>query len=309
VPDGPPDTQPQTPRIGGRSADADSQRAKQGASGEEHRTAVELPVFSTVEPIEHLPARHAESHIEREIPDRQQILHFPQIARAGQPVAVDTQFALFEAREAVRAAYGERTIFRQFAVEIRATREREPYHVTTHWQRHADSQLRALPVSIATHGAVALKVLERHGHSASRIERRIAAVEFGKQVQAGVGRIALGHECWADVHVDFALVVEIADPGLTVTTYVCSEIELGHAILEIVTRHALVIDEHVFQRARQGQSRFDEEAASSFQRLVEPGGQQALATQLQFVVPLRSERVHPGAHVAAIQRKSHVAFA
>ena len=164
VPDRPPDAHPQTPGFGGRRADTDGQRTEQCAPGEEYRSTVEFTIISTVEAVEDLSARHADSHIERKIPDGQQFLHFPQVARAGQPVVLDTQFALFEAGEAFGTAHGERAIARQVAVEIRSTGERHPDHVTAKRHCHADSDLRSLPVAIATQRAVALQVVERHGH-------------------------------------------------------------------------------------------------------------------------------------------------
>ena len=68
-------------------------------------------------------------------------------------------------------------------------------------------------------------------------------------MQAGIHGFALGHDGRADIHVDVTFVVHVADPGLAVTTHVRAEVELPDEILEVVARHALVIDEYVFQRA------------------------------------------------------------
>ena len=69
-------------------------------------------------------------------------------------------------------------------------------------------------------------ILERHGHSTGRIERRVAAVELGKQVHAGIHGFALGHEGRADVHADIAFIVKVADSSLPVATHVRTEIQL-----------------------------------------------------------------------------------
>ncbi len=45
-----------------------------------------------------------------------------------------------------------------------------------------------------------------------------------------------------------AFVVHIADSGLSITTHVRSQVELGPEILECVARHAFVIDEQVLER-------------------------------------------------------------
>ncbi len=136
------------------------------------RSAVKAAILAIVDAVVHLATGYSEPRIKRKIPDRQQILHLPQVAGVGQPVLVDTHFALFEARKAAGPTHRERAIARQVAVEIRACADRHPQHVTAQRHRQPNADLGALPIAVATQGFIALQVFERHGDSTGRIERR-----------------------------------------------------------------------------------------------------------------------------------------
>src|SRR4051794_27221397 len=81
------DTEPHAPGVGGRGTDADGERPHHRAAGQEEGSAIDADGILLVEAVVHRTAHHAYAGVQREVLERQDILHVPQVAGADVPVA------------------------------------------------------------------------------------------------------------------------------------------------------------------------------------------------------------------------------
>src|SRR5688572_24302192 len=128
-----PNAQPYAPGVGRRRADAQGQRPHHGPSGQEQRPAINFLGFFIIEAVIDPATHHLYAGVQRVVAQGHDVLDVPEITRADRPVATDTHFAEFEAREALWTTQSECPIGRQIAGQIGTARHGDPPDIAAPW--------------------------------------------------------------------------------------------------------------------------------------------------------------------------------